>query len=221
MLDQLVAGEIAPSSFREQELKSKPASYVPLDGFTECSTDVTIDMRTAMIRLDQLLPEDRVVVSDVGRFIGAVWRYLHVPDPTRFTHSAHFSSLGLATSTAIGAAVARPDLLTVGIAGDGGAMMGLIEFSTAVREEIPFLLVVLNDGSYGAEYSKFVAHGVDPSSSLINWPEFADVAKALGGDGVTVRTLDELEAAANMAKKLTRPLLIDIKADPKINVRDW
>lgn len=222
MLDQLVAGEIAPSSFREQELKSKPESYAPIDGFSDGSTDVTLDMRTAMIRLDQLLPADRVVVTDVGRFIGAAWRYLHVPDPTRFTHAANFTALGLGTATAIGAAVARPELLTVGVAGDGGAMMGLIEFSTAVRENIPFVLVVLNDGCYGAEYSKLEALGVNPSYALMRWPEFADVAKALGGDGVTVRNLDELDAAAKLAKGLARPLLIDVKADPKVNVRaDW
>lgn len=186
----------------------------------DLSTDDTLDVRVAMDRLDALLPANRIVVTDVGRFMVAAWRHLKVSDPLNFLHTASFASIGLGNSLAIGAAVAAPDQLVVGVVGDGGGMMGILEFSTAVRHHVPLALVVANDSSYGAEYTKYVGMGIDPIWSMTQWPEFADVAVALGGRGVTVRTVAELDAAIESIADSPVPILIDIKIgasiDPKI-----
>jgi thiamine pyrophosphate-dependent acetolactate synthase large subunit-like protein len=175
-------------------------------------------MRTAMITLDRLLPSSRVLCIDGGRFTRAPIKYLSVDRPGVLTHSIHFGAVGLGTATAIGTAVAARGDVTVGVVGDGGAMMGLIEFSTAVREKLPLVLVVLDDGSYGAEYTKLAGYGADPKYSLLDWPEFADVAQSLGGRGFTVRNLGELEALADELGHVDEPLLIDIKCDPKVDI---
>lgn len=111
-------------------------------------------------------PADRIVVTDSGRFSRAPWRHLRVNDPRDFVYTTSFGFIGLGISTAIGAAVGRPDRVTVGVVGDGGGMMGLIELSTAVRSAIPVLIVVMNDRSYGSEYSKLFAFGLDPHYPL-------------------------------------------------------
>jgi len=219
MCQRLAEIDHQPSAFRTQELKERLASHSPESDFIDGGTATTLDMRTAMIHLNNALSDDLILVTDCGRFSRAPWRYLHVREPTDFTHSANFTSIGLGTATAIGAAFARPDRLTIGVVGDGGGMMGMIEFTTAVRENIPFVLVVLNDGSYGAEYRKLKEHGVDPKYSLMKWPEFAEMAIAMGGDGIAVRNLDDLAVAVQMIGARTRPLLIDVKADPSVDIR--
>ncbi|MEU5397899.1 thiamine pyrophosphate-binding protein [Streptomyces sp. NPDC005963] len=188
------------------------------DDFRDRSAVDTIDVRTATIRLDEVLPDRRVVVSDIGRFAVGVWPYLRVVHPGDFISMGGFGSIGLGLAGAIGAAVARSDDLTVAVVGDGGFMMNMAEFTTAVREELPLLVVVLNDGAYGAEHYKLVHFGVDPDHSLTAWPELVPLAVAMGADGRTVRTLSDLDALKDIVDGLEGPFLLDVKLDPHVNV---
>jgi acetolactate synthase I/II/III large subunit len=89
-----------------------------------------------------------------------------------------------------------------------------------VRHGIPFLVVILDDGAYGSEYRKLERHGFDPSLCFVRWPDFAEVARALGGSGVTVRSEADLREVLRDISKLDRPLLIDVKTDPRVDYRD-
>ncbi len=206
------------SGLRTPDLAVRLRERDPRSDFDDVSDGETLDMRTAMIRADEILDRGRNVVTDSGRFKVAPWRYLHVDDPRGFTHTTNFGSIGLGLATALGVAFARPDIPTVCVAGDGGAMMNLTEFTTAVRERLPLVFIVLDDGSYGTEWTKLRDFGEDPAWSLMAWPDLADVATAFGGTGRTVRTLEELDAALALVPSLEGPLLIDVKADPTVDV---
>lgn len=217
MIEHLKAAELQPKQFRVNQLGDGVLNRDPTSDFKDRSTASTIDVRTATIILEEILPTEKLIVTDGGRFLVAPFRYSHVNDARNFIQPGAWASIGLGVPATIGAAVARPDLLAVGISGDGGGMMGLIEFSSAVRHDIPLLMVILNDNAYGAEYPKLHRAGYDSKLSYVEWPEFGDVAKALGGDGVTVRTSAELRAIAPRIQNLVKPLLIDIKIDPTVD----
>jgi acetolactate synthase-1/2/3 large subunit len=217
MVRQIEEAGVKATRFREDRLGAGVLDRDHSLDYQDQSGSAFMDARTALISLERLLPEDRVVVTDGGRFIVPTWRYLHASHARDFIHTMAWQSIGLANATAIGAAAASPGRLTVCIAGDGGAMMGLIEFSTAVRHDLPYALIVINDGAYGVEYTKFQDYGFDPKYSLYDWPELADVARSLGGAGHTVRTHTDLETAVAGLSNLTRPTLIDIKVDPAVN----
>lgn len=208
------------NSTGDTALVERLANAAPRDEFQDRSDDDTVDLRAAMVVLDEELPTQRNVVTDAGRFLLGPWKYLHVDHPMHFVHTTNFASIGLGLSTAIGAAVAQPGQLTVAIVGDGGFMMHLGEFTTAVRNGLPLIVVVLNDGSYGAEYTALKAYGMDPKHSLITWPDLACVADALGGRGVTVRSVGQLAEAVASARteKLTSPVLLDVKINPSVDV---
>jgi len=218
MTEQLRAIDHRPSAFRSDDMARRIGDYEPRAGFTDAGCDTQLDIRSAMMRLDELLPRDRVVVTDVGRFVGAPRSFLHVQHPLDFAHSAAFGSIGLGTAMAVGAAAAHPNRLTVAVAGDGGAMMGIVEFSTAARHRLPLTMVVVNDGGYGAEWTKLSAYGVDPRHALIAWPDLADVGRALGGYGVTVRTLADLALVADHVADAKVPLLVDIRVDAAVDI---
>ena len=82
-----------------------------------------LDPRALTIALDELLPAERTVVVDSGAFMGYPSMYLRVPDAAGFVFPQAFQCVGLALGNAIGAAVARPDRLTVAAVGDGGLLM--------------------------------------------------------------------------------------------------
>ena len=117
---------------------------------------------------------------------------------------------------AVGAAAAAPGRSTVLVTGDGGFMNGgLAEFNTAARHGQDIVVIVLNDGGYGAEEIQLRARQMDPATAFLDWPDLAPVAIALGGEAVTVRTAEDLEGAVAAIARRTRPLLIDVRIDPE------
>lgn len=179
----------------------------------------TLDPRTAMAVLNTVLPADRAVVTDTGRFVYAPWRYLDTAQPTDFAHTLNFASIGLGLATAMGVAVAKPGQPTVAVVGDGGGMMGMAELVTAVRLRLPLLVVVCNDGAYGMEYRALSRDGFDPRHSLLAWPGFADIARGYGVAAAEVRTVPELRAAAAAwAEDPVAPFLIDVRTDPTVDI---
>ncbi len=98
---------------------------------------------------------ERTVAVDSGNFMGYPAMFLDVPDGDGLVFTQAFQSVGLGLATAIGAAVARPDRLTVAALGDGGALMAAPELETAVRLGLGLLVVVYDDEAYGAEVHHF------------------------------------------------------------------
>lgn len=176
----------------------------------------TVDLIEALERLDDVLPTARSVVIDVGRFALHALRHFSGPDARSSMWSgAGFASIGLGTGMAVGAAVARPDRPTVLVVGDGGLVLGgLGELSTAVELGLDLVIVVANDGSYGAEHVQFTGRGMDPGLSLLSWPDFAAVAEALGCAAATVGTSEELAALGALVDRRSGPVLIDLRLDP-------
>ena len=211
MLDGI---EARPSGFASADLAARLAARSDAD-FTDRSTDRSIDLRTALLRVEAAFPTERTIVYDGGRFVRPAFTILRSCDPRGFVHTVNIGSIGLGMGTAIGAAVGRPDRPVLAVCGDGGFMMaGLTEFATAVRHRLDVVVVVLNDGAFGAEHIQFVNRQLDPAMSTFEWPDLGPVATALGGTGFTVRNLAELDAALARIPDRTGPLLIDVKLDP-------
>ncbi len=208
--------EHKPSGFRSPELEARLRHYDPAAEFIDRSTDTTVDPRTFTIRLQNILPADRNVVIDGGRYMLNALR-IRATDPMAFVTTTSFGSIGLGLGSAIGAATGRSDRPTVLLAGDGGFMMGgLVELNTAIQSGLDIIIVIYNDGSYGAEHIQFHNKSMDPGLSLHRWPSFAAVAESMGATGVTVRNLGEIDAAAAAIANRKGVVLIDVKLDPQM-----
>lgn len=189
--------------------------------FDDASTDGRIDPRRLSLELDRLLPTERTVAIDSGHFMGYPAMYLRVPDERAFVFTQAFQAVGLGLASAIGAAIARPDRLTVAALGDGGALIGLSDLETVARLGLRMLVLVYNDSAYGAEVHHFGPHGhpVD----LVRFPEvdFAALGRAVGLGGVTVRRPEDLSAVAEWIERGGSPgLVLDAKVVPSV-VAEW
>jgi thiamine pyrophosphate-dependent acetolactate synthase large subunit-like protein len=210
--------EHKPSGFRspelEQRLRDQP-SFPPSGGGAGETAPGTVDPRLFTARLDEILPRERTIAVDAGRYMLDGLR-VSVPEPTALVTTHAFGSIGLGLAAAVGASVARPDRPTVLLAGDGGFMMsGFSELNTAVHLGSDLIVVVYDDGSYGAEHIQFHNKGMDPGMSLHSWPDFATVAEAMGCRGVTIRSLDDLAHLERAIAERDRPVLVDVKLDPE------
>lgn len=218
MTEWLGAIDAPPSSYRSEALRERLAAYDPASEFDDLSGDGAVDLRTFMVRLDEMLPENRNVVTDGGRFVVAPMRYLNSYEPRAFLAPLAFGSIGLSLGAALGVAYGRPDAPTVLVTGDGGLMMNLIEFTTAVREHLDLIVVVFNDRCYGTEYHVYQQRSDNPEQAValakFDWPELAEVATALGGRGLAVRSLDDLDEVRKAIETRDRPLFLEVIVDP-------
>lgn len=206
--------EIPPSGFTG-ELDRASLTLHPLSKPKDQDTG-KVDFVRALDRLDEILPQNRILTTDGGRFMTEVWCRMSVPDATSFITTTNFGSIGIGLPVAIGAGFAAPNRPIVLFTGDGGFMMGGInEFNTAVRMKLDLITVVCNDSAYGAEHIQFKDRQMDPALSTFDWPSFADVASSLGGQGVRVESLNDLETVATAIENRDRPLLIELMLDPE------
>ena len=199
--DDALATEIANGTWRDEPYEDQ-------------GTDGRMDPRTLSIALDTLLPDDRTVAVDSGHFMGFPPMYLRVPDPAGFVFTQGFQSIGLGLASGMGAAIARPDRLTVACLGDGGALMSLPELETLARLRLPMLVVIYNDAAYGAEVHHFRPHG--HPVELVQFPDtdFAALAEAAGAHGLTVRNEHDLAAIGPWLAERDAPLVVDAKITP-------
>ncbi|HAV08040.1 MAG TPA: acetolactate synthase [Rhodobacteraceae bacterium] len=204
--------EISPSGFtRDVDIASLTAHPV---GSTT-TAEGCINYVQSLEKLEKALPQNRVLVTDGGRFMTEVWCRLSVPDPKSFVVTANFGSIGLGIPEAIGAAIGRPNQPVILFTGDGGFMMGGInEFNTAVRLGLDLIVIVANDAAYGAEHIQFLDRKMDPGLTQFDWPSFAEIARSLGGEGFSVRSETELDAALAHLPNRIRPVLIELNLDP-------
>ncbi len=188
--------------------------------FADESDGARIDPRTLSRALDALLPDERTMATDSGHFMGYPAMYLRVPDAAGFVFTQAFQAVGLGLATAIGAAIARPDRLTVAALGDGGALMSLPELETVARLGLHMLIVIYNDAAYGAEVHHFGPQGAP--LDLVRFPDvdFAALGRAVGLTAITIRHHDDLGAVATWLLDGRGTLLLDAKVVPTV-VAEW
>ena len=216
---ELAGRDFSASGYRSAELADRLASElrwhdVPYedDSFDHGDGDARVDPRTLSIALDELLPLDRTVAVDSGNFMGYPAMYLNVPDADGLVFTQAFQSIGLGLATAIGAALARPDRLTVAALGDGGALMSVGELETAVRLGLGLLIVVYDDEAYGAEVHHFGPEGHPLETVVFPPADIAEIGRGFGCAAITVRRREDVAAASEwLAGPRDRPLLVHAK----------
>jgi thiamine pyrophosphate-dependent acetolactate synthase large subunit-like protein len=201
--DEQVAQTIAAGRWRHEPYEETTAADV-------------LDPRTVSTALDDLLPTERTVVVDSGHFMGWPSMYLRVPDAAGFVFPQAFQCVGLALGNAIGAALARPDRLTIATLGDGGALLALPEFETLGRLGLPILVVIYNDAAYGAEVHHFRPMGQAVDLAQFPDTDFAALARAAGCEGITARNVTDLEFLRAWLERRDGPMVVDAKVDPDI-----
>ncbi|MFZ0716663.1 thiamine pyrophosphate-dependent enzyme, partial [Mycobacterium sp.] len=205
--------EIAKSTFIDRAVQRIAARSADT---TDRGTNDTVDIHTALSLVDRIVPSDRVLVTDNGRFIKHAFVALHVEHPSRYAHAVNYGSIGLGIGVALGASYAAPDSPVLLAVGDGGfAEGGLSELVTAVMQRRNIIVLLLNDGAYGAEYVHLDSRGMDPACTILDWPDFGPIAAAIGAQGATVRNKEELEDALEKLDFAGGPMLLDIRIDPQ------
>jgi len=208
-----------PSGWRDGIQVGPLRYYEPGTGL---APDGRLDPRSVAARIAELLPADRVVVTDGGHFLGWVNMFWPVASPDRMmTIGTAYQSIGLGFLSVAGASRAKPESTVVLATGDGGGLMALSELETAVRAAGGRgIAVVWNDAGYGAEVTLYgTAKGLALEPMLIPEVDFAALGEAVGAEGVVVRTIADLDRLGSWAAEppdTRRFLVLDCRISPDI-----
>ena len=170
--------------------------------------------------LRDLMPRDAVITTEVGQ--NQMWAALHYDAylPQTFFTSGGLGTMGWGFPAAIGAKTAKPDVPVVDIAGDGSFGMTENNLATAVEEELPVIVVVLNNNVLGmvAQWQRLFYEERYSAVKLKGNPDFVKLADAYGAEGVRTETLDDFRTAVRRAMKADVPTVIDVPIHPDENV---
>ncbi|WP_424362892.1 thiamine pyrophosphate-binding protein [Methylocystis parvus] len=173
-----------------------------------------VDMAQTMIWLSDNLPEDAVICNGAGNYASWIHRYF------RFRrYGSHFAPTSATMGYGVPAACAiqrlYPNSLVVSLNGDGDFLMNGQEFATAVQYELPIIVIVCDNASYGTirmhQERNYPARVV--GTDLKN-PDFAAYARAFGGFGARVDRTNAFPEAFNAARASGLPSIIHLMMDP-------
>jgi acetolactate synthase-1/2/3 large subunit len=158
--------------------------------------------------LRKTLPREAIVTTEVGQC--QMWAALHYG----------LGTMGWGFPAAIGIKAARPDVPVVDIAGDGSFGMTENSMATSVEEELPVVVVVLNNKMLGmvAQWQRLFFDHRYSAVKLKGNPDMVKLAEAYGAEGVRVDTIETFEAAVRRAIKSDVSTVIDVPIDPEENV---
>lgn len=205
--------EAPAASFRSDRLLQHVAAWQAEDAATPLA-DGPLTLTGVLHQVNQIVPRERTLTVDGGRFSHEALRILDVDHPWSYAHCLNVGHIGMSVGYGIGAAVGRPDVPALVVVGDGGFMLGgLAELNTAVRNQLDVVIVLLNDRAYGAEYYRFVAQSLDPALTTFDWPDFTDVATSLGATAVRVAVWPDFKRLGEMVRPGCGPVLAEVLLD--------
>ena len=156
--------------------------------------DEPVTIKRLMARLNEMLEENTIVISDVGDALFAATE-LTIRGRTEFISPAYYTSMGFSIPASLGTGVARPDMRTVVLVGDGAFQMTGNELSSIVRNSFDHIVIVLDNKGYGTE--RFLHPG--DFNEIHPW-NYSKLPLVLGGGtGYEVHTEGEFDAALRKA----------------------
>jgi acetolactate synthase-1/2/3 large subunit len=162
--------------------------------------------------------DDVIFTTGVGQHQMWAMQYLLCEHPRTFITSGGLGTMGYGIPAAIGAKAARPEATVVCVDGDGCFQMTCQELATSVLENLPIVVVLLNNGYLGMVrqwQDMFFEERFSQIELTHHLPDYAALAEAFGARGFTVESEDELESALAEALSCGRTVVIDCRVDPR------
>lgn len=215
-----VARELYPRGRRSPALAAEIAAYrktftasntamATSDAFPMMPERILADVRAVM-------PRDAILTTDVGWNKNGVGQQFAIFTPGSILTPGGYATMGFGPPAALGAKIACPDKVVISLVGDGGFGQNPAMLATAREEGLAVVWVVMNNNAFGTIAGLQKAHyGMTygttfPKDGDEYIPNYAEVAKAYGIEGVRVRSAAAFKPALEAAIASGKPTVIDV-----------
>ncbi len=163
------------------------------------------------------LSEDAVVIGDGGDFVSFAGKYIEPAQPGGWLDPGPYGCLGTGLGYAMAARIARPSSQIVLMLGDGAAGFSLPDIDSLVRQNLPVVMIVGNNGIWGLEkHPMQFLYQYDVAAELTPGTRYDQVAQALGAGGEMVTSPDQIGPALDRAFASNLPYLVNVITDPAV-----
>ncbi len=179
---------------------------------------VPVMISTVLRRVRPLLQRDAIVVTSSGNVQAQIIQEFEFYEPRTCITAGGFSTMGFTLPAALGAKLAAPDRQVVGLVGDGDFMMHMQELSTAVRYNLPVVIIILNNKGWisirdlqMAAFGEQTAFATDFMKEDEEYsPQFAEIAQSFGCHGQRISRAEEIAPAVQAALRAEKPAVIEV-----------
>jgi acetolactate synthase I/II/III large subunit len=172
-----------------------------------------LDLAAVMAFLRGRLPDDAVFTCGAGNFTVWAHRFYEFSQyPTQLAPRS--GAMGYGLPAALAAKALLPDRMVVCLAGDGDFMMASSELATAVKYDLPVIVLIVDNAMYGTirMHQERLFPGRVSGTDLAN-PDFADFARSFGCFGESVERTEDFEAAFERAAASGLPAVVTLRVD--------
>jgi acetolactate synthase-1/2/3 large subunit len=186
-------------------------------GFADDS--VPINPQRAASEIGKALPDDAMLVSDIGVHHNWLLSFCKPKRPDSLIGSMGFGPMGFGVAGVLGAKFAAPDRPCVSVCGDGAFFMHANVLGTAVEYDLPVVWVVWNNYAYASirglqrgylDGRELATDFHDPKTGERYNPDFAAMARSAGVEGVRIDRAADLGEAIRKGIAANKPYLIDV-----------
>lgn len=168
-------------------------------------------------KLYELSEGKAIIATEVGQ--NQMWaaQYYHFFEPRTLLTSGGLGTMGYGLPAAIGAQAAFPDRLVIDVAGDGSIQMCIQEMITAVENNLPVKVAILNNQYLGMvrQWQQLFYEKNYCSTCLKIAPDFVKLAEAYGALGLRAHKPDEVEAVIREGFASPKPVIMDFVVNPE------
>jgi acetolactate synthase-1/2/3 large subunit len=171
------------------------------------------------VDLEEVLPEDAIVFSDIGAHMLFNMHDLTIRRGQKFFINLGFGSMGHGTVAPIGAALALPGTPVFALVGDGCFAMNGMELITAAEHKVPVIWIVESNNMHGITWhcSKLLSRGTPMRAAVYKRPlEIAALARAMGLHARVVDRPGQIQDAVRELLRMQAPGVIEVRVDPTV-----
>ena len=177
--------------------------------------DIPIKPQRVAWELSHLAPDNAIISTDSGTNTTWVARQFKIRGDQKFSCSGTLATMAPGLPYSIAAQLAFPDRQSIAFVGDGGFTMLMGEFATAVKYNLPILVVIIKNNTLGQiKWEQIVFLGNPEYGCELQEINFAKFAEACGGLGFTVEDPNEIRPTLEKALASGRPCVVEVVVDP-------
>lgn len=191
--------------------KSQPLTWQPGD---------KIKPQQVIEALQELTHGDAIIATEVGQHQMWTAQFYTFTKPRTLLTSGGLGTMGYGFPAAIGAQLALPDKMVIAVAGDGSIQMNIQELATAVANNLPVKVVILNNGHLGMvrQWQELFYNSNYSQTNMEMQPDFVKLAEAYGAEGYRIERQEDLLPVLEQALSTPKPAFIDVRVEREENV---
>ena len=178
---------------------------------TKMSNSDSVSPQDVLEAVRVIFGDDTIIVTDVGQHQMTTVQHYKFTKPRSFLSSCGLGTMGYGMGAAVGAQMGNPDSPVVLITGDGCFHMNMAEFAVAVTNDLPMVVIIMNNGVLGMVrqwQSLFYAQRYS-NTTLNRKTDYVKIAEAFGGVGLRISSTQDIFPVLREAQSCGKPVIVD------------